>query len=407
MFASTVIDIAIGLVFVYLLLSLICSAVNEIIERFAKYRASDLERGVKELLQQDQAWVEKIYTHPLVNGLFEGAYKSGGKNLPSYIPATNFALALMDIVLPDKGASGAMHGAPTKASNVVVNVAAVNPPPADEDPLQPLRDAILKIPSNDVRKALMTLVGAAGKDPAKARENIENWFNSGMDRVSGWYKRRSQSIILISGLVLAALMNADTIAIVRALSTDRSLRDSLVVAAQEYARSASVASPSPAASPVATAKATPSPTAAPKQPGQTPAGRTTPSPTPPAVAVSTSPQITPPAPGATASPAESAKKGPCDGGANNSPECRIEANLNEIKKLGLPIGWTQSAADENDPRSLYIHAQRWPVRIVGWLLTAFAVSLGAPFWFDILNKFVVVRSTVKPHEKSREESSKD
>jgi hypothetical protein len=40
------------------------------------------------------------------------------------------------------------------------------------------------------------------------------------------------------------------------------------------------------------------------------------------------------------------------------------------------------------------------------LITACAVSLGAPFWFDMLNKFVVIRSTVKPHEKSQEESSK-
>jgi hypothetical protein len=40
-------------------------------------------------------------------------------------------------------------------------------------------------------------------------------------------------------------------------------------------------------------------------------------------------------------------------------------------------------------------------------VTAIAVSLGAPFWFDVLNKFVVVRSTVKPREKSQEEKSKD
>jgi len=40
-------------------------------------------------------------------------------------------------------------------------------------------------------------------------------------------------------------------------------------------------------------------------------------------------------------------------------------------------------------------------------MTAFAVSLGAPFWFDILNKIMVIRSTVKPREKSREEGSED
>ena len=40
-------------------------------------------------------------------------------------------------------------------------------------------------------------------------------------------------------------------------------------------------------------------------------------------------------------------------------------------------------------------------------MTGFALSLGAPFWFDMLNKFMVVRATVKPHEKSQDEGSKD
>jgi len=36
-----------------------------------------------------------------------------------------------------------------------------------------------------------------------------------------------------------------------------------------------------------------------------------------------------------------------------------------------------------------------------------AATLGAPFWFDVLNKITVIRSTVKPHEKSPEEASED
>jgi len=48
------------------------------------------------------------------------------------------------------------------------------------------------------------------------------------------------------------------------------------------------------------------------------------------------------------------------------------------------------------------------VRMVfGWLVTALAVMLGAPFWFDVLNRIMVIRSTVKPHEKSPEEPSQD
>jgi len=44
--------------------------------------------------------------------------------------------------------------------------------------------------------------------------------------------------------------------------------------------------------------------------------------------------------------------------------------------------------------------------VLGWLLTAIAISLGAPFWFDALNKIMVIRSTVKPTEKSKDEASK-
>jgi hypothetical protein len=49
MFGSDILDLAIGVVFLFLLLSLICTAINELIEGFVKRRARDLERGLKEL----------------------------------------------------------------------------------------------------------------------------------------------------------------------------------------------------------------------------------------------------------------------------------------------------------------------------------------------------------------------
>src|SRR5205807_7483752 len=106
MFNSQILDVAIGMIFVYLLLSLICSAANEIIEIALKKRAKHLEEGLGELLH-DPNLVQRIYDHPLINGLFEGAYQAGSRKLPSYIPATNFALALMDLVLPGEAAAGA------------------------------------------------------------------------------------------------------------------------------------------------------------------------------------------------------------------------------------------------------------------------------------------------------------
>ena len=91
----------------------------------------------------------------------------------------------------------------------------------------------------------------------------------------------------------------------------------------------------------------------------------------------------------------------------------------------MPIGWV-FAPNENDEKykndkalyesdkKAYVTDPRrtpsgdeLPTKALGLLLTAFAVSQGAPFWFDLLNKIIVIRSTVKPHEKSREEGTKD
>jgi hypothetical protein len=47
------------------------------------------------------------------------------------------------------------------------------------------------------------------------------------------------------------------------------------------------------------------------------------------------------------------------------------------------------------------------LKVLGIFLTSLAVSQGAPFWFDLLNRFITIRSTVKPREKSAEQPSKD
>jgi len=373
MFGSNVLDVAIGMIFVYLLLSLICSAVNEIIEAWLKKRATDLERGIRELLNDPTGGglVKELYKHHLVSGLFRGTYdpqkidakrdryqvqglltNKDSAHLPSYIPARNFALALMDVFLPaaqnsNSGTAGATAPAPKPAAP---GGTALSPPQAN--PLQALRDAISSntVATPAVKGALLSLVDAAGNDANKARENIEKWFDSSMDRVSGLYKRRSQVIILFLGLVVTVFANADTIAISKSLANDPSIRQSLVAAAQEYA------------------KANPVPT-----PGGAPAPAPSPDPTSPHKA--------------------------CQKDAN-SPECRVAMNLDQLKEFGLPIGWDRSN-EKVVPRDI----PSWALKFLGWLVTAAAISLGAPFWFDLLNKFMIVRSTVKPHEKSKEEKS--
>lgn len=434
MFNSTILDVAIGMIFVYLLLSLVCSAANEVIELWLKNRAADLERGLRELLKdpEGKGLVKDLYEHQLINGLFEGEYDRkvlskaqrlfGRVNLPSYIPARNFALALMDTILPGKGAAGATP-ATLPPAPLVVNVAASPPPAEVPDPLRPLRDKIQEIGNDQVKKALTALVAAAGKDVAKARENIENWYNSSMDRVSGWYKRRSQFIVLVIGLLVTIAVNADSVTIAKKLASDRALRESLVAAADAYAKAnaSPTASPTPTPSPKATPATsasqtaspapTPSPTPTPRPTATpTPTPSTTPTPTPSASSSGTM-ASTSPSPPASPSPSQPpCWKLACD--VEDSPQCKLKKSQCEIQALGLPIGW--DAPDDIQRQWPGWHWKRdggWWDQLywhwVGWLLTALAISLGAPFWFDLLNKFIVVRSTVKPREKSHEEPSKD
>jgi hypothetical protein len=98
------------------------------------------------------------------------------------------------------------------------------------------------------------------------------------------------------------------------------------------------------------------------------------------------------------------------GAARSASDC-AQARLSA---LGYPIGWDnyriRLADDKLSLKSWKDAFDRsafpWD-SIPGWLITALALSLGAPFWFDLLNKMMVIRSTVKPHEKSPEESSED
>jgi len=349
MFNSGVLDVAVGLTFLYLLLSLIASAVSEIIEAKLKMRAADLERGIRELLggKDETALTERLYNHPLIHSLYLSTYKkedvdtTSGRHkrpakLPSYIPRRNFALALMDIVLPADAAAGKESGA-----------AGATAPRKDQanTSLEPLRKALADPKNEKLRLALLPLVDAAAGDAATARANIEEWFDSAMDRVSGWYKRRVQKIVLLIGLTLTVLTNADTITIANSLSRDVSMRNALVAAAGEYAKAGTTQAP------------------------------------------------------ASGNSAEKIQACRQDAG---SPECRVAMNMRQLAQLGLPVGWKR-----DDERSVPSGVGGWFAKVTGLLLTAIAISLGAPFWFDILNKIIVIRSTVKPKEKSPDEPPVD
>jgi hypothetical protein len=302
MFGSDILETAIGLVAVFALMSIVCSAARETLEALLKSRSRNLEVGIEQLVGREHA--KEIYDHPMVSGLFKGEYVSprsirawvrgtedGGKmaaagvaqrtadlgsrvltrrRLPSYIPARNFAVALYDLSL-----QRVPEDATTTAERKIVPV------------------------------ALQTAYGGA----EGAISELENWYNSAMDRVSGWYKRRTHWILLLFASLLTISMDVNTFTIADHLYRHRSVREGLIARIESGAL------------------------------------------------------------------------------ASDTAQARVA-----LESMGLPLGWPESVGLGS---------------LLGWLVTILAVSLGAPFWFDVLNKLMVIRSTVKPHEKSPEEGSED
>lgn len=91
---EAILDVVIGMIFMWLIISVATMSVQEWIASYLKWRAKDLETAIRSLLGNNQLWAEQLYAHPLIQGLSK---KTGKK--PSYIPANKFALALADVVL--------------------------------------------------------------------------------------------------------------------------------------------------------------------------------------------------------------------------------------------------------------------------------------------------------------------
>src|SRR5262245_20232391 len=115
MFGLQILDIAIGLIFVYLVLSLICTTVSELLAGLFNRRSRNLFMGIRRLLEDEtvrlgnpkdaadekgKGLVDLFYAHPLIKALSGRQTQGEAKTKPSYIPSRTFALALLDIVEP-------------------------------------------------------------------------------------------------------------------------------------------------------------------------------------------------------------------------------------------------------------------------------------------------------------------
>ena len=367
MFQSVAIDIAIGLVLMYLVLSLACTVINEFIATKLAWRAKSLAAGLQALLD-DPTVRNAFYDHGLISGTKEALHDSSQMLWRSIVPfatlpknpATPVAAAAQtsqaqnpqavagapDVTRPPvPAASGSGAAAAARPPTTPANAPDSDKQPGDHPSylsagtfvnaiigcltgtsvaqgektptFDDIKAVIEKLPASNIKSALLVhLVTAEGNFTA-FRQEVAAWFDDSMERLSGAYKRHLKLLSIIMGCTIAVIVNADTFSVGFALWSTPSLRDQMVTVANETVK-----------------KGLP----------------TTENPSPTDVA-------------------------------------KAFGNANAALRPMLPIGWPVTpAADVN----LWWF---WLTKVLGWLVTGLALSLGAPFWFDLLGKFMNIRGT--------------
>lgn len=357
MFGSDVLEVVIGLLFIYLLLSLLATTINEIITTtVSQARGKILQKAIRTMLSdqfepkkdlddqpkpdggdpapakqvQDEDLGVRFYEHPMIYRFA----KKGKRGLPSYLTKRNFSLVLVDL-LGDKS--------------------------TPERTLESIKATVEKMRPGGTRTIMMTLIEDAQGDINRFKHLLERWFDEMMDRASGWYKRHVQKVLVGIGFVLSMLFNADTFQIARTLAADPEKRMQLVGMVEDYMEK--TARPDTAQGHIDSL-----------------ANRTL--------------------------VARLCREATSD----SAYWCRMDSLHNQVDYLVkdelkqavgvLGLGWKQPPYEYSKKECYLAYAMKcldWYreqlslSQFFGWIITAFAISLGAPFWFDMLNKVMKIR----------------
>lgn len=182
MFGSIVLEVAIGMVVCFGSVALMASSLQEAVASVCRLRARTLLKGIDQLLN-GHPLVLDIYNHALVNPRSNGRAESIGKLsmrlAPSYIAPLNFSRAMLDAL--QRG-----------------QVAFAN-----------LRPVLESIADPQIRTCLCSMYDHAAGDVERFETEIARWFDAGMDRISGAYKRHAQGWAFAFALALAVAFNID------------------------------------------------------------------------------------------------------------------------------------------------------------------------------------------------------
>lgn len=297
MFDHIIVEVALGLAAVYLVFSLLCSTLVEFIAGLFSLRGKQLERGIRYLVE-DQVMSDNLLAHPILSKLSDKYRKA------SYIPSENFRLALIDSLQLYK------------------------------DDKKSFLDCLQELPEGGLKRSLCAMWLDSNNDEQVFKDKIETWFSGNMVRVSGWYKRQIQKVLLLVAFMLAAMMNIDSIRIARDIPHDEELRAEML---QQL------------------------------------------------------PKLIPQAGLFHSDQATNSSNIDGDMALLKRRYQVLQQTTNELETLELPIGWHGFGFISQS-----FQWYDWLLMILGWFISAFAASMGADFWFNSIGKVMNLRSGGKP-----------
>lgn len=499
MLDSPIVQVILGLVFVFALFSILVTQINTVISNLARLRARHLRDGIAQMID-DPELRAKVLTHPLVrlvqyNPVLpkqrlseEEALKIANAklNLVNYIEPKTFVNVLMNIVRTAsddeiyKRLLEALNQMPKGAERRRIAVAIVRSRknnhnfedlrsvistlsnPAEQKLFNEAADiaeeiierggnamssdvsgllAGLRKTKNEVFRTVMETVIATSSTLEEAEEQLQAWFNEGMSRAGDVFKRHMQLISIASAALLVLVMNVDAIHLARTLWNDPTLRAAVAVAARTTDLTAlagdilatpvpSTSTPLPESIPPTLESFVPTsesfvPTVPPADFSDfataTPVGFVEGIPTaeggfmPETTEMVIVPPLELPTDIPLPSPTTDASSLVSVANSQDTTDKTVQditnavsaaqTTLNVISGLNLPLGWrfvnlsgvvrdvsTESFFNDNGNlwNLLPLGNPYWfsllLTKLVGLIVTIIAISQGAPFWFDVLNR---------------------
>jgi len=339
---SHVLEIVIALALIYFLFSTLVSVAFEWYSYKTQKRGTFLYKTIIDLLNDpvNQSYGATLYAHFSIDKL-----KRDKNTYPQYIASSMFADAVIDIIGTQSEQIHFQTSFVNDSSKNLEKIVLVEN--RITDPFNRFKAGVDAMNYSPLKSQLRAFYEKS-QDYESLKKKIAEWFDDYMERVSGWYKVKTKRSLFIISLVISLTFNLDSIALVKKINSDEVLRKNLVVAAEKRAFQKDT----------------------------------------------------------TALAADSLKTGEIYSAVLNRVEKssvlkdsidkmylkKTDSIVNEIESNAIPIGYHGWKDLKKTHGRGFIFM--W---IAGILLSAFSLSFGAPFWFQVMVKAINIRqSGVKP-----------